>query len=91
MASKKDKQVAANSRVLKLLMSIDARISNIEERLSDLVTKDNVDYMRNKLEERISEVRLEVRALGRAVGKDSLAALDFEKRIARIEKRQAVQ
>lgn len=78
-----------DEKIYKLLLSVDARITNIEERLSDMATKDNLDYMRNKLEERISEVRLEVRALGRAVDKDSLAVLDFEKRIARIEKRFA--
>ena len=80
-----------NERIFKLLVSIDTRITNIEERLSDMATKDNLDYMRNKIEERIDEVRLEVRALGRSTDKDSLAVLDFEKRIARIEKREAVQ
>jgi hypothetical protein len=82
-------QAATDEKIYKLLLSVDARITNIEERLSDMVTKDNLDYMRNKLEERISEVRLEVRALGRAVDKDSLAVLDYEKRIARLEKRVA--
>jgi len=80
-----------NERIFKLLVSIDTRITNIEERLSDMATKDNLDYMRNKIEERIDEVRLEVRALGRSTDKDSLAVLDFEKSIARIEKREAVQ
>ncbi|MDO8521958.1 MAG: hypothetical protein Q7S08_01575 [bacterium] len=89
--SNEDKKGASNDRIFKMLVSIDARITNIEERLSDMATKDNLDYMRNKIEERINEVRLEVRALGRAVDKDSLAVLDFEKRIARIEKREAVQ
>jgi hypothetical protein len=74
-----------------MLLSIDARISNVEERLSDMATKENLDYMRNKIEERIGEVRLEVRALGRAVDKDSLAVMDFEKRIGRIEKRIIIQ
>lgn len=82
---------ADNERIFKLLVSIDARITNIEERLSDMATKDNLDYMRNKIEEKIDEVRLEVRALSRAADKDSLAVLDFEKRIARIEKRETVQ
>ncbi|HEY4487705.1 MAG TPA: hypothetical protein VI483_03005, partial [Candidatus Paceibacterota bacterium] len=59
-------------------------------RLSDMATKEALDYMRNKIEDRINEVRLEVRALGRAVDKDSLAVLDYEKRIARIEKRLPV-
>jgi len=55
-----------------------------------MATKEALDYMRNKIEDRINEVRLEVRALGRAVDKDSLAVLDYEKRIARIEKRLPV-
>lgn len=87
----KKSEGTGNDRIFKMLVSIDSRITNIEERLSDMATKDNLDYMRNKIEERINEVRLEVRALGRAVDKDSLAVLDFEKRIARIEKREAVQ
>lgn len=77
--------------MFKLLVSIDTRITNIEERLSDMATKDSLDYMRSKIEDRISEVRLDVRALGRAVDKDSLTILNFEKRIARIEKREPVQ
>lgn len=88
ISSKKD---ITNKSIFELLVSIDGRITNIEERLSDMATKDNLDYMRNKIEERISEVRLEVRALGRAVDKDSLAVLDFEKRMGRIEKRIIMQ
>lgn len=88
---KKKSEGAGSERIFKLLVSIDTRITNIEERLSDMVTKDNLDYMRNKIEESIDAVRLEIRALGRAVDKDSLAVLDFEKRIARLETREAVQ
>ncbi|HEY4513914.1 MAG TPA: hypothetical protein VJH69_01170 [Candidatus Paceibacterota bacterium] len=80
-----------NERIFKLLASIDSSITNIEERLSDMATKANLDYTRNKLEDRINEVKLDIRALGRAVDKDSLAVLDFEKRIVRLEKREAVQ
>jgi hypothetical protein len=88
MAQKKE---VTSDRMFKLLVSIDTRITNIEERLSDMATKDSLDYMRSKIEDRISEVRLDVRALGRAVDKDSLTILNFEKRIARIEKREPVQ
>ncbi|OGG76760.1 hypothetical protein A3B35_03035 [Candidatus Kaiserbacteria bacterium RIFCSPLOWO2_01_FULL_54_24] len=89
--SKTPKKGFTSEDIYKLLLSVDARITNIEERLSDMATKDNLDYMRNKIEERIQEVRLEVRALGRAIDKDSLAILDFEKRIGRIEKRVVAQ
>ena len=89
--SKTPKNGFTSEDIYKLLLSVDARITNIEERLSDMATKDNLDYMRNKIEERIQEVRLEVRALGRAIDKDSLAILDFEKRIGRIEKRVVAQ
>ncbi len=56
-----------------------------------MATKEDLDFTRNKLEERISEVRLEVRALGRAVDKESLTILDFEKRLTRVEKREFVK
>lgn len=84
------KKAIANEDIFKVLLSVDTRITNIEERLSDVVTKDNLDYMRNKIEERISEVRVEVRSLGRAVDKDSVTIMDYEKRIARLEKRVVV-
>ncbi len=80
----------SEDRLIKLLISIDARISNIEERLSDMATKDNLDQMRNRLDESLDGIRLEIRALGRAVDKDSLTIMDFDKRITRIEKREAV-
>ena len=88
--AKKNSLADPNERIYKLLLSIDARISNVEERLTDTATKDNLTYMRNQIDERISEVKLEIRALGRAVDKDALSVMNFGKRIDRLEKKVAI-
>ncbi|MEK7107182.1 MAG: hypothetical protein AAB899_03275 [Patescibacteria group bacterium] len=79
----KKSEGTSNERVFKLLISIDGRISNIEERLSDMATKGQLDKVKH-------ELLGEMRVIGKAVDKDALAIVNLEKRVVRIEKQLAI-
>ena len=67
-----------------MLVSIDSRITNIEERLSDIATK-------NQLEKVKYELLGEMRTIGKAVDKDALTIVNLEKRIIKIEHHLAIK
>ena len=75
---------ADNDRIFKLLVSIDARITNIEDSLTDMATK-------NQLEKVKYELLGEMRIIGKAVDKDALTVVNLEKRVVRIEKHLALK
>ena len=72
-----------NERIFKLLVSIDTRITNIEERLSDMATKGQLEKVKH-------ELLCEMRVIGKAVDKDALTIVNLEKRVVRIEKQLAI-
>ncbi len=90
MASKKSasgKEVT-NTDIYKVLLSIDGRITNIEERLSDMATKDDLEELATKSDLENVEKKLldEIKIIGKAVDKDALTLVNLEKRVVRIEK-----
>ena len=80
----KKPKVTGNDRIFKMLVSIDSRITNIEERLSDMATK-------NQLEKVKYELLGEMRTIGKAVDKDALTIVNLEKRIIKIEHHLAIK
>ena len=82
MAGKSKKEVS-NEDIFKVLISMDKRITNIEDQLGTMVTKDRIDISLGKVEESLVK---EIRALGRAVDKDAVAIFKLEQRLSRVEK-----
>jgi len=81
--SKTPKKGFTSEDIYKLLLSVDARITNIEERLSDMATKGQLEKVKH-------ELLCEMRVIGKAVDKDALTIVNLEKRVVRIEKQLAI-
>jgi hypothetical protein len=82
---KKD-QNSSISGVFNILVSIDARMTNIEERMSDMATTNDLEMMKEGMMAMEGRLLDEIRPIARAVDKDAHTIIDHEKRIIRLEK-----
>mgnify|MGYP001573994360 FL=1 len=87
--SSASKKAVNNENIFKVLLSVDARITGIEEQIADLPTKTEVEKI---VEEASKEARGEIRgiskdvkAMSTAVDKDAETIFKHERRITRIE------
>ena len=61
-------------------------VSNVQQRLRDLPTRDEVYAIVDKAKEEVKEeLRKEIRPLSKAVDKDAVTLVKHEKRLVRVE------
>lgn len=76
------KKVVTNDMILGAVTSLNKRFDNLEERMSGMATK-------VELEDFKEEILEEIRPIARAVDKDAVTILDHEKRLKRLELKKA--
>ena len=87
MVKKNGKRGVTNEKIMSLLVGIDERATNMDERITDIstrmATKDDLEHVKD-------EIMAEIKPISDAVDKDAKTIIDHGKRITTLERKTGV-
>lgn len=85
--AKRKKGTVTNEKIMGFLVEMDERMTNMDDRISDIKNEMTTKTYLADVEQRLSK---EIRAISRAVDKDAKTVIGHERRIVVLERKASV-